>query len=130
VRAPGAAYGDDVRARVLADLAAGESVSAVARTHGLTRATVLKWRALSTPQQQPLDPDFRALVLHYLQESLEAGERILGQTRDPQWLGRQNAGDLAVFMGVAFDKAARILAALPADAPPGEQRRLPPGDGA
>lgn len=113
------------KAQAVADLLAGESVHATARRYGTSEATIRRWReqaGLAAPPaapQNPLgEPDFRALTLHYLEESLAAGERILKQTENPAWLAEQRAGELAVFLGVVFDKAARILGAL-ADGQPG-----------
>ena len=117
-------YTLDDKARALADLAAGESVHAVARKHACSPATLRRWREQAHPAtghpQNALasEPDFRALTLHYLEESLAAGERILKQTESPAWLAEQRAGELAVLLGVIFDKAARILGAL-ADGQPG-----------
>lgn len=108
-------FTDDERATALARLAAGESVHGVARALGIEPSTLRAWRARAGGDPLKKDPDFRALVLHYLQESLEAGERILGQTRNQAWLDKQPAGELAVFLGVVFDKAARILEALPGE---------------
>jgi hypothetical protein len=68
---------------------------------------------------EPRDPDFRALVLGLLEAQLRAADRILAQTRDPAWLGRQSAAELALLYGVLFEKSARILGALPTgDDPP------------
>lgn len=109
---------EEDKAEAVARVASGESVHAVARALSVQPSTVRQWRARLGADPLKNDPDFRALTLHYLQESLQAGERILGQTRNPAWLDKQSAGELAVFLGVVFDKAARILAALPGDGEP------------
>jgi len=118
-REPAPVHGQDIKGQALAELMAGASVHGVAKKLGVDPATVRRWRAQAGvyPEgapQNPLahEPDFRALTLHYLQESLAAGERILKQTENPAWLAEQRAGELAVFLGVVFDKAARILGAL------------------
>jgi hypothetical protein len=74
--------------------------------------------ATQEPSPEPAalaEPDFRALVLRHLERQLESAGLILAQVRDPAWLGRQSAADLAALYGVVFDRAARILAALPAE---------------
>ena len=118
-------HGQDIKAQALAEIMAGASVHGVAKRLGVSPATIRRWRVAAGTYpdgdpQNPLaqEPDFRALTLHFLQESLSAGERILRQTADPAWLAQQRAGELAVFYGVVFDKAARILGAL-ADERPG-----------
>jgi Homeodomain-like domain len=127
-------HGQDIKAQALADILAGASVHGVAKRLGVSPATIRRWRGqaelgATAPSQVPYgqganpqnvldEPDFRGLTLHFLQESLSAGERILRQTADPAWLAQQRAGELAVFYGVVFDKAARILGAL-ADERPG-----------
>ena len=109
---------EEEKAEAVARVSLGESVHSVARALGVQPSTLRQWRARLGADPQKNDPDFRALTLHYLQESLQAGERILGQTRNQAWLDKQPAGELAVFLGVVFDKAARILAALPGDGGP------------
>lgn len=109
---------EEEKAEAVARLASGESVHSVARSLDVQPSTLRQWRARLGADPQKNDPDFRALTLHYLHESLEAGERILGQTRNQAWLDKQPAGELAVFLGVVFDKAARILEALPGDGEP------------
>jgi transposase-like protein len=118
-RASGPRWTEAEKAEAVARVSAGESVHAVARSLGTQPSTVRDWRVRLGADPQKKDPDFRALVLRYLKESLEAGERVLGQTRNQAWLDKQPAGELAVFLGVVFDKAARILAALPGQSPPG-----------
>ena len=110
-------FTDEQRAAAVSRLLEGEAVKAVARDYGVQPSTVRGWRAKlgadpRKEQHAEAEVDFRKLTLRYLEHSLAAGERVLGQTEDKDWLGKQSAADLAVFLGVVFDKAARVLAAL------------------
>jgi hypothetical protein len=122
-------YTDAERAGAVARVVAGESVHAVARSVGAQPSTVRAWRARAGGDPQKTDPDYRALVLHYLQESLAAGERVLGQTRNQAWLDKQPAGELAVFLGVVLDKVVRLLDGLAAAERPPAPAALPGGGG-
>lgn len=122
-------FSDEEKAEAIARIKAGESVHAVARSLAVQPSTVRQWRAKFHPEADPQqEKDYAALVLRHLELGLAAAERILSQTGDAAWLGKQSAGELATFYGVIFDKQARILAALPSQYDP-EPERLPPPAG-
>lgn len=108
------------RARAIADLLSGATVSSVAARYGLHRNTVSRWRAGIDPELTPkfredVVADLSKLVVRHLQQQFTAQEAILAQTADAEWLKSQSARDLAVFFGVISDKQVRILeAATPA----------------
>lgn len=110
------AYSDEIRSAALADLATGASVSATARKYGIGRATLTAWRDTTnmpypTPDGQGKRADIGEQLYGYLEESIATMVAQLRFARDPNWLARQNAADLAVFLGVTADKATRLLAA-------------------
>ncbi|HYE58546.1 MAG TPA: helix-turn-helix domain-containing protein [Rhodothermales bacterium] len=121
--ARGIAHEEGLKAQVLADLALGETVSAVARKHGLSRSVVTRWRDDCEPSelvsvQQEKRDELGELVAEYVRANLAALTAQTRQFADPTWLRQQNAADLAVLHGVQFDKLARLLEAIrpPADA--------------
>lgn len=119
------AFGPEVKAGVLADLAGGKSVRATAKAHGVSETTVRGWRSGAGLSSAPLGPEKKAdlgeLVYGLVEESINTMVAQLRFARDPAWLARQNAADLAVLFGVTADKATRLLAAFrPANPDPGD----------
>lgn len=120
------------RAAVLASLLTGESVSAVARAHGVGKATVSRWRdeAGFVPDAERSGTEKKGLLLAP-SERRDLGERVGDYLddilvtlraqaihgRDPVWLQAQGADALAIFHGVLADKAIRLLGALQSDEP-------------
>lgn len=109
------AYSNQTKAAVLASLSTGGSVRGTAKAHKVSETTVRAWRAEAGLQPAPLGPQKKADIgeqlYGYLEESIATLVAQLRFARDPNWLARQNAADLAVFMGVTADKATRLLAA-------------------
>ena len=95
---------------------AGQSVASVADEFGVSRNTVQTWRRdlrnTNIVHQPEKKAELGELVADYLAEILETLTAQSRFARDPEWLGRQNAADLAILHGVLNDKAVRILAAL------------------
>jgi len=108
-------YNEETRGAVMAALLTGQSVSSVAREYSIPKATISAWKrrhagkvAKSATQKED-NGRIGALVITYLESSLES---LHAQTRvfaDPVWLKQQDASQLAVLHGVQMDKAARLL---------------------
>lgn len=121
------AHSEQVRAQAMAALLSGQSVSQVAREYKLPLGTVKTWRReyIPNPEHRVATEAQRERIGDLILDNLEA---LLTATRgivenvstDPAWVKRQTASELAVFVGVLYDKAIKIAAALPA----------PDGDGA
>lgn len=115
------------RAAVLAGVLAGKKLIEIAREQQIPESTVRLWR-----DQAGLGPkaprnagylaeekkkDLGVLVGEYLDDILVSLRAQAIHTRDPEWLARQNAHDLAILHGVLSDKAVRLLGALRVDEP-------------
>lgn len=122
-------YSQETKAAALAEVATGASVNATAKKYGIGRATLTNWRDAAglsvqtlTPAGQQKKAELGEQLYDYLTESIATMVAQLRFARTPEWLARQNAADLAVFMGVTADKATRLLAAFrpspDADTPP------------
>lgn len=114
-----------VKAAAMADLATGSGVREVSRKYGVSTgaASSLMAEARGTVQASSVRTEKRRdigeRVLGYLEESLETLTAQVRLARDPNWVHRQTANDLAIFHGVLADKTTRILAALaPVDSEP------------
>lgn len=114
--ARGKPHSDQTRAAVLAALLDGQSVSKVAESYSLSRATVVAWRDAaglgSTHVEHQKKSEIGDLVADYLRASLATlavQARFFG---DEAWLRKQDAASLGTLHGIATDKAIRILAAL------------------
>lgn len=125
--ARGVPHPDETRAAVLAALLTGQSVTLVAKTYRLNKATVVAWRDAAGLGSNTVEPEKRSewsdLVAGVLRELLTTVQVQAATYRDEAWLHRQNAADAAVLTGVLLDKAIRILeAAEPAETDGGEVR--------
>lgn len=119
---------DDIRAQALADLHAGEQPAVVAQRYGINRDTVNKWKqrfvsvsvdmspsvSVSTsPIRSPAIEErhitLQELVIENLRAKLVATQRIAEHATNPEWLNKQNAGELATLFGVLDGSAIGIL---------------------
>jgi transposase-like protein len=116
-------YSDEIKAQVMAALLAGQSVSAVAREYSLPKGTVSSWRKAAVEKSlagrvensaTQKGQEIGDLVLGYLRENLITLKAQAVHFRDPKWLSRQDASELAVLHGVVTDKAIRLLEAIDA----------------
>ena len=143
----GERHNPEIKAAVLAALLTGQGVEFVAKTFGLSPNTVKTWKKGSKhltfkgdvhPQKRDdlvkgegepvgevsgelaIDDGvdvYSRLVGEYLRENLTTLAAQQKFFRDPDWLKRQSASDLAVLHGVAADKAIRLLEAAEAANP-------------
>ena len=107
-------YTDEDKAQVILDLAQGKAIKAIARDRHMPEATVRYWRQVN--QAQPsIAPETKeeldGLVLDLATTAIATLKAVLLHAREPAWLQRQNANDLAIFFGVTVDKIATVLAA-------------------
>lgn len=127
-----APHADETRAAVLAALLTGQSISAIAETFHLSRATVRSWRAAAgladgpPPVNQEKRRDIGGLIAAYLDTALATLRVQAEHFSDKTWLGKQPAAELAVLHGVLADKAFRLLSALETE----PDRAFPPVSGA
>jgi len=144
--AQGRAHGNQVAARVIADLMlARESQREIAEQNGISAGAVsaIKARYLTDFERlkntAPEAASVLPLATNLLTQSLVTLTIQLEQFGDKDWLQNQPAGELAILHGVIADKTLRLLAAAqrPADpialsepalsdgdAPAGEQHPL------
>lgn len=110
-------YSPDTRAAVLAAIAAGEPIAAVARQYGIARSTVQNWMASShvseyrTPAIQQKKAEIGQQVYGLLEDYIETLRIQVRATRDEDWIKKQSADSLAILHGVLADKSIRLLAA-------------------
>ena len=114
----GKPYDERTKAAALAMIATGASQRSVERETGVSRRSLNDWRKAAGMTDPPtVSPQKRAdlgeQLYEYLQESISTLVAQLRFARDPDWLARQNAADLAVFMGVAADKTTRTSRGFP-----------------
>lgn len=113
---------DEVRAAALADLVF-MAPAAVAAKYGLKPATVRQWKSLERPTELALsevDPSvitlkkqrIGALMMEYLEASLNALAAQAYVTSDPNYIVKQPADQLAILHGVIADKSIRLVEAL------------------
>jgi transposase-like protein len=110
-------YDAETKAAAMAALLAGQSIGQVADAYNIPEATIKSWKA-RTPDAT-VDPQKRVelgeLISDYLRETLVTLKAQAVHFRDPAWLAKQPASELAVLHGVQTDKAIRLLSALDAD---------------
>lgn len=110
--ARGKPHDDTLKAQVMAALLTGQAPSYVAREYGVAEGTVHEWARQVRGVQTKKDVDLGALLNDYLRASLEALTAQAELFRDPEWVKKQSADDIAILHGVLADKVFRILAAL------------------
>jgi transposase-like protein len=111
----------ETRAAVMAALLEGQSLNKVAEQYSVPKTTVARWKRGGVPANGTQKEQIGALVLEFLQESLQTAIEQVQVFRDEKWLKRQDASQVAVLYGVNLDKAIRLLEALAAsqEAPEG-----------
>lgn len=119
-------YNSEARAAVLAAILSGSSLREISRAMHIPETTVARWRDQAGIGPKPPDPrllgeekkaDLGERVGDYLDDILVSLRAQAIHTRDPDWLARQDAGQLAILHGVLADKAVRLLGALRTDEP-------------
>ena len=108
---------DEVRAQVLAALLEGQAVTKVADTYKIDKATVSRLKkTIPADKLQEVatkkGEHIAELISANLENSFHAIGNILNQTKNAEWLTRQNASDLATLLGVTSDKVFRVLEAI------------------
>lgn len=108
----GRAHTDATKAAALAALLEGQSVNQVARAYKLPVGTVKKWSAARKIEPVEHQKEIGELLLEYLRENLITLRAQAVLFRDPNWMAKQDAGEVAVLHGVLTDKAVRLFEAL------------------
>lgn len=108
------AHSEETRAAVMAALLEGQSIGKVAEQYHIPKTTVARWNREGVPGNGTQKEQIGALVLEFLQESLQTAIEQVQVFRDEKWLKRQDASQVAVLYGVNLDKAIRLLEALAA----------------
>lgn len=105
----------EVKARVLAAVAAGESINKASEQAGVPRTTVIDWvhqtRPVRIDMSDSKKAEFEELFAKAVTSGLCAFVAGASQILDAEWRSKQNAADLAILVGVVFDKASRVAAA-------------------
>lgn len=111
------AYGDEVKAAVMAALLAGQSISEASQEFNIPEGTIKSWKNRCKPTENvatdaTAKKEIGELLLGYLQANLEALQAQVKVFSDPDWLRKQDASSAAVLHGVMTDKAIKLLEAL------------------
>lgn len=109
------AHSEETRAAVMAALLEGQSLNKVAEAYQVPKTTVARWKRDGVPGNGTQKEQIGALVLEFLQESLQTAIEQVRIFRDEKWIKRQDASQVAVLYGVNLDKAIRLLEALSAN---------------
>ena len=115
-------YSDEVRARCLAALNAGDSPAAVSAQYNVPAATLRSWKARAAQAgATPLVSEEKRLcmgdlLVGYLTEVVTALRKQAVVGGDAEYLKKQSAADLAVLHREFGDRLVRILEALEQDA--------------
>lgn len=113
-------HSEEVKAQAMAALLAGQSVRQVAKAYKLPLGTVKQWRRIDVPNPERAAATAAQrervgdLILDNLTALLTATKAIIERvSQNEKWTTEQSASELAVFVGVLYDKAIRIAEALP-----------------
>lgn len=117
-------YDDATKSAVMAALLAGQSVSSAASEYKVPKGTVSGWKRVAQKldeggrtwaTQKSASESIDALLLSYVKENLVTLREQAIFFRDPEWLKRQEASQVAVLHGVIADKSIRLLEAFGGD---------------
>jgi len=118
----GVAHNPELRAEAVAAVAAGESLTTVAKRFGIGKATVERWYREDGPVQPSharTREELGALVYDTVVETLLALTARARVTGSPDWIEKQSAGELAALAAADWDRVIRVLAGFrPADEHP------------
>ena len=111
-------YSEQIKAQALAALLAGQSYTQVAQAFGVPIGTLRSWRSryragdpVANVATQKRDR-IGALLLEYLETTLETLKAQQVVFRDETWLKQQSASEIAILHGVTVDKTIRLLEGL------------------
>ena len=111
----GRRHSDDLKAKVIAALIAGQHVMEIAKAYQIGEGTVRNWkRGLPREQLTQLTQpprDFGDLVGDYLTALLKTLKAQADHVRKPEFLAKQSAADIAVLHETFAGKGLAILAA-------------------
>jgi hypothetical protein len=106
---------EEIKAAAIADLHL-MSPAAVAAKYGLKPTTVRQWKSRELPELVTNVTEKKerigALMLEYLEASLNALAAQAYVASDPEYINRQPANELAILHGVIADKSVRLVEAL------------------
>jgi len=97
------------RAAIAAEAMIEGTKTVIAKAHGVNRKTVDAIKIDGERAIERTNMDFDAILSRYLAETLETLTAQQLKFRDPEWLQRQTAGEMAVLHGVTVDKAIRLF---------------------
>ena len=104
-------HAPEVKAAAMAALLAGQSVSQVAKKYKIPKGTVSNWK-----RRGPSDGTQKKAIGKLLEELMEAELQGLVNaakvTGSEEWLKKQDAPGLGVFVGIKYDKMMRMLEAM------------------
>ncbi len=119
-KTPRKEYPAETRAACMAALLTGQGIGEIAAQYKVPEGTLKSWRARMKPGEgtqvaavasQKRD-EIGGLLIEYLYENLQTLKAQAVVFRDPDWLKKQSADELAVLHGVMTDKSIRLLEAL------------------
>lgn len=119
-----AAYPPETKAAALAALLAGQSVSAVAREYQIPKGTVSNWKTRRAGVSDVPDAGTQKaesigdLLVTLLEQNIRGLIAASAVMQDPEWVKRQEASELGVFLGITHDKVVRMLEAMDRSAGP------------
>lgn len=111
-------YAEEIKARCLAALLAGQSPALLSREFGIPIGTLKSWksRQLRGESVATVATDERAaigaLLLDYLAETLLTAKAQQRMFRNEEWVHKQSAAEIATLHGISVDKAVQLLQAL------------------
>jgi len=119
-------HDEQTKAAVMAALLTGQSVYAAAKDFKIPVGTVKRWSADAKERLQPVrnqkEERIGDLIIDNVEAALETTREILNVVKNPKWLRKQEASQIAVLYGVIQDKTDRLLDRLPASGDIEEQQ--------
>jgi transposase len=113
---------EQIRLQAMAALIAGQSYSQVSQMFGIPVGTLKTWRhrdrqsgGVVSEVETTKRARIGALLLEYIETTLETLKVQQVAFRDADWLKKQSASEIAILHGVTVDKTIRLLEGLAPD---------------
>lgn len=107
---------EDIKRAVIAALLTGQAAAKVAEETKVSVSTVYRIRKTIGPELERMKQEWREEIQIQLFNTIVETQRTLRDQlevlRNPQWLIKQSASELAILHGVLHDKQLRLLEAL------------------
>lgn len=108
-------YSDEVKANALGMMFTGNTPNYVSKKLDIPLGTLKGWKSKAIANNPPMEVPTQKnlylgeLIFGVLEKELILLQSIADAASDPEWIHKQSADDLGLFLGIVSDKITRLL---------------------